>query len=103
MDKIYVIMCTTKLEQDPKTKFPDFGSERIMGWYEDKDTAFERVRENACDINETCYNYAIVEEVKQGLYPCSMNRWFFEYKKDKDEYVQIEQPSFLLGFCGLVV
>lgn len=103
MKKIYVILCMSKLEQNPRTKFPDFGSESIMGWYEDKDTAFERVRTNACDINETCYDYAIIEEVEQGLYPASMNRWFFEYKKDKGEYIQIEEPSFMYGFCGLTM
>ena len=72
-------MTMTKLKQDEKTKFPDFGSSSIVGYYFDKNDAFNAVKENACDINETCYDYALIEEIREGLYFPAFSdcRWFF--------------------------
>lgn len=46
----------------------NFGSSSLCGYYFDKDVAFKAVKEDACDINETCYDYAVIEEVEKGLY-----------------------------------
>ena len=102
---IYTIMTMTKLEQDEKTKFPDFGSSSIVGYYFDMDKAFGIVKENVCDINETCYDYALIEEIREGLYQSASSdcRWFFKYDKDKDCYYQIEEPEFLKHYCGFTV
>lgn len=102
---IYVIMTMTKLEQDEKTKFPDFGSSSIVGYYFDKDKAFDAVKENACDINETCYDYALIEEIKEGLYQPAFSdcRWLFKYDKDRDRYNPMDEPEILKHFCGFTI
>ena len=101
--KIYAIMCFTKLELDEKTRFPDFGSTATMGFYMDKDVAFDAVRSNGADINETCYDYALVEEVEEGLYPASTTRWFFKFNKDTGKYEDIPEPDFVKHVCGLIM
>lgn len=101
--KIYVIMTCTKLETDKKFLFPCFGSESIVGFYTQKEVAFEVVRDNWGDIYETCYDYAIIEEVEEGLYPCSTVRWFFKFNKDLEQYEQIPEPDSFKRFCGLII
>lgn len=107
MDKkvIYAITVAEKLEIDEKTKFPDFGSTSVPGWYSEKEKAFKAVRENACDINETCYDYAIIEEIEEGLYNPAMKhqRWFFKFNREKDEYEEIKEPDSLSHFCGFAM
>lgn len=93
----------TKLEQDPKTKFPDFGSTRIVGWYDNFESAYDAVAENACDINETCYQYALIEECEKGLYHPASKRTFFQYCRHVDHYFQIPEPEYCKHFCGFTI
>lgn len=101
-NKIYTILVFTRLEED-KHGWPEFGSERIVGYYTDKDKAFNAVIGNACDINETCYDYALIEEVEEGLYNAAFNRWIFKYNKDADKYEQIEELDFMKHFSGFTI
>ncbi len=103
MSKIYTIMVMTDLTQDPKTKFPDFGPSRLVGWYLDFEDAYSVVSSNGCDINETCYQYALIEECQEGLYNPAIDRWWFEYNREKDQYIQIDEPDFIRGFCGFTI
>ena len=101
--KIYTIMVVEKIEKG-LIGLPDFGSSSLCGYYFDKDVAFETVKENACDINENFYDYAVIEEVEEGLYhPATSERWFFKYDKEKDQYEQIEEPDFLNLYCGFTI
>lgn len=102
--KIYTILTMTNLEQG-EHKFLNFGSERLVGWYSDKNDAFDAVMENACDINETCYDYALIEEIEEGLYRSAISgsRWFFKYNRDTRGYEQIEEPDFVKSYCGFTI
>lgn len=59
---IYTIMVMTDLSLNKQTKFPEFGFSRFVGWYPEYDVANWAVINNVCDINETCYDYALIEE-----------------------------------------
>lgn len=101
-NKIYTILVFTKLEKDKKG-WPNFGSERLVGYYTNKDKAFNAIINNACDINETCYDYALIEEVEEGLYNAAMHRYWFEYNRAKDKYEPIEEPDFVKHFSGFTI
>lgn len=96
-------MVMEKMNCDKRTKFPDFGSERLVGWYSDFETARSSVSENVCDINETCYDYALIEECEEGLYNPSSNRWWFQFNRETDSYVQINEPDFMKKFSGFTI
>ena len=83
--------------------FPEFGSSTIPGYYTKKEDAFYVVKNNVCDIWETCYDYALIEKVKEGLYnpATNENRWWFKYNYKTEEYEQIEEPKGFSMFCGL--
>ena len=101
-NKIYTILVFTRLEED-EHGWPEFGSERIVGYYTDKEIAFDAVKCNACDINETCYDYALIEGVEEGLYNPAFNRWLFKYNRDLDEYEPIDEPKFMKHFSGFTI
>ena len=100
--KVYHIAVCSKIEQD-RLGLVDTGCLTNVGFYRNKNTAFSAVKENWGDIHETCYDFAIIEEVEEGLYPCSTVRWIFHWIQSKQAYVQIEEPEWLRHFCGLVI
>ena len=107
---IYTIMCFTKLEElktktGKSTGFPDFGDSYIAGFYTDFETAKEDVEHNACDINETCYDYAIIEKVEEGLYrPATKEaRWLYQFNYLTKQYEPIDEPPFLQHICGITM
>ena len=101
-NKIYTILVFTRLEED-EHGWPEFDSERIVGYYKNKEIALDAVKCNACDINETCYDYALIEEVEEGLYRPAFNRWLIKYNSDIDKYEQIEEPRFMKHYSGFTI
>lgn len=59
---------------------------RTVGYYHDLEKAKQVVEENICDINETCYNYALIQELGPGLYPDPINNWWYKWNKEKKQY-----------------
>lgn len=103
MNKIYTILVMEKLEQDKTTHCPEFGSEMLAGWYDNYDDAFISVSGNSCDINEFCYQYALIEEVGEGLYNPAINRWWFEFNPETGKYIEIKEPDFCRGFASFTI
>lgn len=98
--KIYAITCLECIEE--KNTWPYFGASSFMGYYTDKDTAINAVKENRCDIAERCYNYAVVEEISEGLYAYPRPRWFFKYDADKDIYFSVAEPEFMKYIANIL-
>ena len=111
---VYTIMVCDKLEEmiyehadadGTVTQTPSgyvaFGDRDVVGFFHEKEYAIEAVKANACDINETCYRYAIVEEVNPGIYTRTKKRWIFKYNRELDEYIQIEEPEMLKKYINL--
>lgn len=107
MDKknvIYTILMVEKLET-AATDFPDFGAMRTVGYSFDRGTAFDWVKTNTLDISEHTYRYAIIEEVKEGLYEPAFadKRWIFEFDPTANTYHEIAEPKQLKRFCGFAI
>lgn len=113
---IYTIMVCTKIDEmiytkknengdivSKKSGFPDFGDSRVIAFYHEKETAIEAVKANAGDMYETCYDYAIVEEVEPGLYSGSITRWVFKYNRDIKGYEPIDEPDILKHACSITI
>ena len=102
--KIYMIMVATKCSiTNDKLAAPDFGGSELVGYYSSKEEAFNAVHNNRGDMYETLYDYAIIEEVEEGLYPCSMTRWFFKFNSALQKYEDMKEPDGFSSCCGLVV
>ena len=78
-----------------ETKKGDIKDTRCVGYYKTFEEAEQAVMENACDIWETCYDYAVIENIKEGLY---------QYDFHPNGYVKCEQPDFVnpKGGVGMI-
>ena len=96
---IYVMMVFTKCE--PGEYGGEMGCRSLVGFRHSLEDALESVRQNMCDIWETCYDYALVEEVEPCMYPASHKRWWFKFNMETKEYEPMEEPKFFEHSCGL--
>lgn len=79
------------------------GDSHTFGYFEIYENAKECLHRNIFDIHETCYNYAVVEEIGTGIHPEVSWRQFFKYSKDKDGFFEIEEPKFLKRLCNFAL
>lgn len=68
-------------------------SSATVGYFETYEEAVKILHSNYCDINETCYDYAIVEQIHPGLYPSPEKTIFFKYDSEKNGYFEIKRPK----------
>ena len=101
--EIYVIMTMEKLEKGDIEC--SIGCSTIPGFYTKKDYAFYTVINNVCDIWETCYDYALIERVAEGLYnpALSDSRWWFKYNRTTGKYELIDEPVFCKHLVGFTI
>ena len=88
---IYTITTAEKLEESERETL-DAGYLRTVGFFHDFADAELAVMENDCDINETIYKYAIIEEIYPGLYPRGAKR-FYKFNCKEDRYEPIAKPD----------
>ena len=95
-DTIFIVTTMEKLEKDQnEIGWLKTGCTARVGYFHDFLEAQLSVLCNMCDINETCYNYAVIEEMPAGLYPYGVNRWFYKFNYNKEVYEAIETPPFV--------
>lgn len=87
--KIYTITAF----EDLCDKYGVNGFSRCFGFYADLETAKERLKNNTMDINETIYNYAVIEEVGEGIHYYAQKRWFYKFDYEKGIYYPIDEPE----------
>lgn len=101
---IYLITTFTKLEPNAENKFfPNFGSTRAVAFYYSFFDAYTTVKYNNCDMWETCYDYAVIEELLPGMYPLGESRWFFKYNRTIDSYEPIGEPDFMKHYTNFTI
>lgn len=97
---IFAVICAVKLQETDG--WPDFGSTAFQGFYYEKETAFNAVRENWCGIDEHCYDYAMIESILPGLYSYPRCRWFFKFNRKKGKYEPIDEPDFMKHIANIL-
>lgn len=79
-------------------------STRCVGYFKNEKEAIRVVENNEYDICEYCYEYAVIENLKEGIYQYDQNPQWFELYTDVEgnpKYRKIEKPEWAYGFCGL--
>lgn len=79
------------------------GTTRCVGYYSTFEKAEEVVLDNACDIWETCYGYAIIENIDEGLYQYDQSPVWYKWDDINEKYIKIknvpEQYKNIIGFA----
>lgn len=67
-------------------------AERLV--FYDLEDAVTALHENRADMFETCYDYAVIEEVCEGIYGTipETAKWF-EWDTERQGYYECETPS----------
>lgn len=77
---------------------------RCVGYFKLFNQAEFAILNNCGDIHETNYQYAVIENFGPGLYPLDLEEnWWYEWNKDKEEYVRINKPEIFKGFVNFAI
>ena len=91
------------------TAFEDLDEEwgiknsRCFGFYQVFEDAERATKENWRDINETIYNYVVIEEMNEGIHPYAQQRWFYKFDYDKRLYYAIIEPEEARRCCNFAL
>ena len=64
--------------------------ETCLGWFDNEKEAVNFVESNRLDINETCYDYALISFIPQGIYRVPVQQIWFKFNYDIKKYEKIE-------------
>ena len=98
-EKYYFITVFEKIEAD-KLGWPNTGSSRCWGFYRQKDVALQALHENWTDMEETIYQYAVLEEYNEGISHATGYSQWFKFDDEKGGYFEIEEPECAKHFIG---
>lgn len=73
-------------------------SQRCVGYFERKDDAVVTVKENIYDIHESICDYAVIVELKQGLYSAVYEEIWFKYNNETNKYNTIDKPQWSYNY-----
>jgi len=69
------------------------GSKATFGWYSRLAQAIDRVINTSDDLYECCYDYVVIEEIKEGAYGLSVREWWFKWNSQKKAFIPIHKPK----------
>ena len=78
----------------------DTGDSRCWGFYRDKDTALRALHENWTDMEETIYEYAVLEGYTEGISHLTGYKQFFKFDIQRNGYFEIDLPKGYEHFAG---
>jgi hypothetical protein len=81
-------------EEDEDSGFNDYGSTRVWGFYYDREKCVQALHENATDMHEGCYDYAVMESYHEGICGAVHGsvQWF-QWDKEQQGYFEIPVPD----------
>lgn len=100
--KYYFITVFRRLDIDD-LGWPETGEQRTWGFYKEKETAFQALHENWTDMEETFYEFALIEEYQEGISNYTGYRQFFKFDKDKGGYFEIDEPPQYEHFSSFAI
>lgn len=74
---------------------------RCVGYFKTFEKAENVVLHNACDIWETCYDYAVIENIPEGLYQYDFHPTWYKWHKLAGGYIECEKPLFVDAIGGV--
>lgn len=76
------------------------GDKRCIGYFETFDEAENIVLNNIGDIEETIYNYCVIENIPAGLYQYDQNAKWYKFNNVEEVYEPCEKPKELKHYVG---
>lgn len=99
---MFFITCFEKIEKSDVAGV-NVGKIRTCGYYDNFNDADRALIVNHKDMSETIYDYAVIEYIRQGIFPTVQDRWFYKYNSEKDVYIPIEAPEELELYTNFAI
>lgn len=95
---IYVLTCFAKLELDDRGYLHTSG-QRTFGYFTRLKDAINAMHTNYLDMWERCYDYGLIETMKEGVHSdCTKERWF-KYDQERNGFFEIDKPEAVRQSC----
>jgi len=75
------------------SRFGRVGRTRLLGWYGSFKGAQEAVIQNLMDIYDNDHEYAVIEEVEEGIWVACRQEWWYQWNEDGKCYDLIAKPD----------
>jgi len=85
------------------TNLSDNSDSRCIGYFSEQESAIKAIENNRGDFWETIYNYAVIENIPEGIYKFDAEPLWFQYDRDTEEYKPIDRPEETLHMCGFAI
>lgn len=89
--------------EDEFFNFPDFGHQRTWGYYSECEKAVQALHKNFTDMWECLYDYALIEEIDEGICAYAGNRQWFKWDNERKGYFEIEEPECVKNLCNFAI
>lgn len=76
---------------------------RCVGYVASLDKAKEILENNECDICETCYNYATIENIPEGIYQYDTSPIWFKFNELEEKYEECNKPEESKNWAGFAI
>ena len=90
----------TVIRIDKEGKLSD---SRCWGYYSKYEWCVEDLHTNNTDMAECYYNYAVIEEIPEGISMYPKNRQFFQYDIFGEGFFEILEPEWAKHFCNFAI
>lgn len=102
MEHIYQVGRCSHLTQTA-TGLPLLEDACSYAWYDSFEKAEECVLNNIGDINETVYDWVIIEKYEFNISnSIAVARWVYKFNETTEKYERVEEPKFLKHSCNLI-
>ena len=76
---------------------------RCVGYFKSFEEAEDVVKNNITDIYSCLYEYAVIEEFSDGLYPKAKSIHFYKYDEETNKYAEIYVPKEWENICNFTM
>lgn len=73
---------------------------RCIGYFSSLEKAEHIVLNNIGDIEETIYNYCVIENVPEGIYEYAQDTKWYKFNNAEEVYEPCEKPKELKHYVG---
>lgn len=81
----------------------EYKGSNCVGYVDSLLEAIEILQENRDDINETIYDYAVIENIPQGIYQIDQNPIYFKFNYKEHKYERCNKPESLGRLVGFAI
>ena len=89
---MFFITCFEKCEKDERGYF-NSGDMRTFGYFDTVEACIQALNENVCDMHECLYEFAVIENIGQGIHPHAKEISWFRWNDEKQGFFEIEKPE----------